>query len=70
MVDIVNLISQNGIAIVCVAYLIYFQAKTMSKIIDTLSTIDDRLLIIESNLGISGKELQNEAIKRRAKTKD
>lgn len=67
MVDIVNLISQNGIAIVCVAYLIYFQAKTMSKIIDTLSTIDDRLLIIESNMGISGKELKDENFKRRAK---
>ena len=31
MVDIVNLITNNGIGIVCVAYLIYFQNTTMKE---------------------------------------
>ena len=56
MVDIVNLLSTNGIAIVCVAYLIYFQLTTMKSMLNTLSTINERLAIIEDNLKISTKK--------------
>lgn len=56
MVDIVNLLSNNGIAIVCVAYLIYFQLTTMKSMLNTLSTINERLAIIEDNLKISTKK--------------
>lgn len=59
MSDLINLITNNGIGVVCVAYLIYFQNTTMQKIIDTLSTINIRLTIIEDNLGLvknEGKE--------------
>lgn len=36
MVDIINLITNNGIGIVCVAYLIYFQSTTMKSMLKTL----------------------------------
>lgn len=55
MVDIINLITQNGIAIVCVAYLIYFQLTTMKSMLNTLQTINERLTIIEDHLGLNKK---------------
>lgn len=56
MVDIINLISQNGIAIVCVAYLIYFQLTTMKSMLKTLNSINKRLTIIEDTLEIKKNE--------------
>lgn len=47
MSDLVTLITNNGIGIVCVAYLIYFQSTTMKSILSTLESIDNRLLKIE-----------------------
>lgn len=47
MTDLINLITNNGIGIVCVAYLIYFQSTTMKSILTTLESIDNRLLKIE-----------------------
>lgn len=52
MVDIVNLLTNNGIGIVCVAYLIYFQSTTMKTMLSTLADINTRLSVIESNLDI------------------
>lgn len=51
MQEIINLLTNNGIGIVCVAYLIYFQNTTMKSMLETLTTIDKRLLLIESKLG-------------------
>lgn len=51
MQEIINLITNNGIGIVCVAYLIYFQNTTMKSMLETLTTIDKRLLLIEEKLG-------------------
>lgn len=50
MDDIVNLITQNGIGIVCVAYLIYFQSTTMKEMLSALNTISNRLTAIETVL--------------------
>ena len=47
MQDLVNIIVNNGMGVVCVAYLIYFQHTTMVKMLDTMSSIDKRLAIIE-----------------------
>lgn len=54
MADLINLITQNGIGIVCVAYMIYFQNTTMKKIAENmnennkvLQSIDVRLSEIE-----------------------
>lgn len=50
MEDIINLITNNGIGIVCVAYLIYFQSTTMKSMLKTLTTINERLTIIENKI--------------------
>lgn len=52
MQEIINLLTNNGIGIVCVAYLIYFQSTTMREIIKTLNEISIKLNVIEDNLKI------------------
>lgn len=47
MADLITLMVNNGIGIVCVAYLIYFQSTTMKSILTTLESIDNRLLRLE-----------------------
>lgn len=59
MSDLVTLITNNGIGIVCVAYLIYFQSTTMKSILATLESIDNRLLKIELKGG------ENDEVKQR-----
>lgn len=66
MQDIINLITNNGIGVVCVAYLIYFQNTTMKSMLDTLSTIDKRLLLIEEKIG---KEVSTDETKQGRTTK-
>lgn len=56
MTDLINLITNNGIGIVCVAYLIYFQSTTMTKMIDTLGSIDNRLQKIENRIEVKEDE--------------
>lgn len=63
MVDIVNLITNNGIGIVCVAYLIYFQNSTMKEILSTLTGINTRLSIIEDRLENKRKEETEDEVK-------
>lgn len=50
MEQIVNLITNTGIGIVCVAYFIYFQNTTMKNMLETLTTINTRLSIIEDRI--------------------
>ncbi len=50
MNDLITLISTNGIGVVCVAYLIYFQSTTMREMLNTLGSINERLTIIENNM--------------------
>lgn len=57
MIDLINVITQNGIGVVCVAYLIYFQSTTMKNMNDILSkmqialeSISDRLENVESKI--------------------
>ena len=50
MEDLINLVVSNGLGVVCVCYLIYFQQTTMSKLLDTMGSIDTRLAIIESKV--------------------
>lgn len=51
MEELVNLIVDNGIGIVCVGYLIYFQSTTMKEMLATLTTINTRLSVIEEKIG-------------------
>lgn len=56
MEDILNYIFQYGVGTLCVAYLIYFQSTTMKEMLKTLGSINDRLTIIETHIGIKEKE--------------
>lgn len=58
MADIITLITNNGIGIVCVAYLIYFQSTTMKSILATLESIDNRLLRLEVQKGGEKNEVK------------
>ena len=49
MEELVNLLVNNGIGVVCVGYLIYFQSTTMREILNTLNSIDKRLSVIEEH---------------------
>lgn len=60
MQELINLLTNNGIGIVCVAYLIYFQNTTMKSMLETLSTIDKRLLLIEEKIGKEKSNNENE----------
>ena len=57
MEDIIQLITNNGIGIVCVAYLIYFQSTTMKSMESILNAIDKRLSVIEDKIEKKGSEL-------------
>lgn len=50
MNEIMQLISTYGIGVVCVAYLIYFQSTTMKEMLNTLTSINERLTIIENEM--------------------
>ncbi len=50
MEELMNLIVNNGIGVVCVAYLIYFQSTTMKEMLGTLNSINNRLTAIEITL--------------------
>lgn len=50
MEAIMELIAQYGIGIVCVGYLIYFQSTTMKEMLNTLSSINNRLTTIETKI--------------------
>ena len=56
MNDLIQLITNNGLGIVCVAYLIYFQNTTMKEMLKALTSINTRLTIIEKSVGIDIKE--------------
>ncbi len=52
MDGLVKLIVDNGISVICVAYLIYFQSTTMKTMQNVLNTISERLARKETKLDI------------------
>lgn len=48
--DLVKLIVDNGLSVICVCYMIYFQSTTMKEMIAALGLINDRLARIENEL--------------------
>ena len=48
--DLVNLIVSNGLGIVAVCYLIYFQHTTMREMLSALAAINTRLTTIETKI--------------------
>ena len=63
MQDIINVIVNNGIGVVCVAYLMYFQMTTMKEIQKTLWEFNLHMKDITNILAIVKQELQE--LKRR-----
>lgn len=61
--SLVNIIVNNGIGVVCVAYMIYFQLTTMKEMIQTMDKMCDRLENIEHTLGITEKKVKKESKK-------
>lgn len=55
MEEIIQAITNYGLGIVCVAYMIYFQNTTMKEMLKTLGSINERLTIIEEKLEKSKK---------------
>lgn len=50
MEELINLLVNNGIGCVCVAYLIYFQSTTMKQMQEVLNSINTRLTLIEEKI--------------------
>ena len=50
MQDILNLIANYGIGMVCVGYLIYFQSTMMKDMKDTLLEISKTLVSLDNRL--------------------
>lgn len=50
MEEIINLIGKYGVEVICVAYMIYFQNSTMKEMLNTLNTMNSRLMIIEEKI--------------------
>lgn len=51
MNDIITMIANQGIGVVCVAYLIYFQSTTMKDITKTLQEMTSELKEIKCKIG-------------------
>lgn len=52
MEDIVNIITQNGIGIVCVAFMIYFISTTLKENNKILDEIQKTLVSIQTTLNL------------------
>lgn len=60
MEDVIQLLSNYGLGVVCVGYMIYFQNTTMKEMLHTLGTINERLSIIEEKLEKTSKKSKKE----------
>lgn len=58
MNELITMITNNGLGVVCVAYLIYFQCTTMKEMLSTLNAISNRLTAIEIEIRKSNKNEQ------------
>lgn len=60
MEEIIQLLTNYGLGVVCVGYMIYFQNTTMKEMLHTLGTINERLSIIEEKLEKTSKKTKKE----------
>lgn len=54
--DLVKLVVDNGLSVICVAYMIYFQSTTMREMLSALTAINNRLTAIETKMEEHGHE--------------
>ena len=50
MNDIINLIVNNGIGVVCVGYMIYFQSTTMKEMNKTMTDVSTSLRLMNQDI--------------------
>lgn len=50
MEEIVSLFANNGIGVACIIYFMWYNSTTMKDLITTLNNINNRLIIIETEL--------------------
>ena len=50
MTELIQLIVDNGIGVICVAYMIYFQNTTMKEMNQTLSTMSTNISLMNERL--------------------
>lgn len=55
--EIFDYVVQNGLGVVCVIYMIHFQNTTLKEVVKTLGSINERLTIIETHIGVKDKEV-------------
>lgn len=72
MADLVNLMTQNGIGIVCVAFMIYFITHTLERNNEILDKIQQTLVAIQVNLDSLSVRMDTieTKIKKRGKEND
>lgn len=61
MNDLIQLIVNNGIGVVCVAYMIYFQSTTMKEMNKTMTDVSTSLKLMNNDI---------EEIKNKINTKE
>lgn len=52
MQELVDLFINNGVAVACLLYFMWFNSSMMGKLTDALNSINTRLVVIEDRLGI------------------
>lgn len=70
MSDLINLLTQNGIGIVCVAFMIYFITHTLEKNNEILDKIQQTLVAIQVNLDSVSKRIDSIEAKYKKKGVD
>lgn len=54
--DIIEIITKNGIGVICLAVVLYDHLQFQSKMVDVLDKICNRLTKIEDKIGIEEEE--------------
>lgn len=73
MEELINIITQNGIGVVCVAFMIYFISTTLKTNNETLTEIQKSLVAVQTTLSdLSNRitEVEQKLSKKATKTKE
>ncbi len=70
MSDLINLITQNGIGVVCVGFMIYFISTTLKENTAVLNSIQQTLVAIQVNLDNLSERMNNIETRVRKKKND
>lgn len=72
MNDLINIITQNGIGVVCVGFMIYFISTTLKENNEVLNKIQQTLVAIQvnlDNLSTRINDIEEKTLKKSSKKK-